>query len=142
MRPVEIVSDYKNTITAELDLSREAANASHTQFSRQKPSICSGSFLGIHIKECLCDGKNICVPVNDIETLKSSNISLKVLAEKGVETFFTQVFEDNFFHADMHPGNIFILSVYLMTRPIFRLTAQSLALNEKEQYYLVETYSQ
>ena len=48
------------------------------------------------------------IPVNDVERLKANNIDLKVLAERGVEVFFTQVFRDSFFHADMHPGNIFV----------------------------------
>ncbi|MDO7653437.1 MAG: AarF/UbiB family protein, partial [Porticoccus sp.] len=47
-------------------------------------------------------------PVTDVETLQQHNVDFKVLAERGVEIFFTQVFEHNFFHADMHPGNIFV----------------------------------
>ena len=48
------------------------------------------------------------IPIRDINALKAADIDLKCLAEYGVEIFFTQVFRDNFFHADMHPGNIFI----------------------------------
>ena len=48
------------------------------------------------------------IPVNDINTLKEYKINLKILAERGLEIFFTQVFRDRFFHADMHPGNIFV----------------------------------
>jgi ubiquinone biosynthesis protein len=48
------------------------------------------------------------VPVSDIDTLKGKQVDLKLLAERGVEIFFTQVFRDSFFHADMHPGNIFV----------------------------------
>jgi ubiquinone biosynthesis protein len=48
------------------------------------------------------------IPVGEIEELKAKNADFKLLAERGVEIFFTQVFRDNFFHADMHPGNIFV----------------------------------
>ena len=48
------------------------------------------------------------VPVSDVEALRAADVDLKVLAEKGVDIFFTQVFKHNFFHADMHPGNIFV----------------------------------
>jgi ubiquinone biosynthesis protein len=46
------------------------------------------------------------IPIGQVETLRAANVDFQVLAHKGVETFFTQVFEHNFFHADMHPGNI------------------------------------
>ena len=77
------------------------------------------------------------IPVNDIETLKSSNISLKILAERGVETFFTQVFEDNFFHADMHPGNIFI-DISKPDDPTYISVDCAIigTLSDKDQYYL------
>ena len=48
------------------------------------------------------------IPVSDIAALKAQGTNLKLLAERGVETFFTQVFRDSFFHADMHPGNVFV----------------------------------
>ena len=48
------------------------------------------------------------VPVSDIDNLRAKQVNIQLLAERGVEIFFTQVFRDNFFHADMHPGNIFV----------------------------------
>ncbi len=48
------------------------------------------------------------VPISDIDTLRAKQVDVKLLAERGVEIFFTQVFRDSFFHADMHPGNIFV----------------------------------
>ena len=57
------------------------------------------------------------VPVSDIETLNEHGTDLEILAERGVEVFFTQVFRDSFFHADMHPGNIFVDT----TRPILTI---------------------
>jgi len=110
LHPVEIISDYEKTIFDELDLQREAANASQLRRNFENSNL-------IYMPEIFWDYTNTDVmvmervygiPVADIETLKSHGTNLKVLAEKGVETFFTQVFRDSFFHADMHPGNIFV----------------------------------
>jgi len=110
LHPVEIISDYEKTIFDELDLQREAANASQLRRNFENSNL-------IYMPEIFWDYTNTDVmvmervygiPVADIKTLKSHGTNLKVLAEKGVETFFTQVFRDSFFHADMHPGNIFV----------------------------------
>ena len=110
LHPVEIISDYEKTIFDELDLQREAANASQLRRNFENSNL-------IYMPEIFWDFTNTEVmvmervygiPVADIDTLKSHGTNLKVLAEKGVETFFTQVFRDSFFHADMHPGNIFV----------------------------------
>jgi ubiquinone biosynthesis protein len=110
LRPVEVVQEYEKTIFDELDLMREAANAS--QLRR--------NFLNsdaLYVPEVYWDltRQNVFVmerisgtPVGDIESLRSQGISMKLLGERGVEIFFTQVFKYNFFHADMHPGNIFV----------------------------------
>lgn len=109
-RPAEVVNEYAKTITDELDLLREAANAA--QLRRNFPE---GALL--YVPEVFWDycRKDVMVmerisgvPVSDIETLRAHNVDLSVLAERGVEIFFTQVFKHNFFHADMHPGNIFV----------------------------------
>lgn len=110
LKPVEIVEDYNNTIHAELNLAIEASNA--TQLRRNF----EGSDL-IYVPEVYWDftRTNVMVseriygiPVADLDALKAQNTNMKVLAERGVEIFFTQVFRDSFFHADMHPGNIFV----------------------------------
>lgn len=110
LHPVEIISDYEKTIFDELDLQREAANASQLRRNFENSNL-------IYMPEIFWDYTNTDVmvmervygiPVADIDTLKSHGTNLKKLAEKGVETFFTQVFRDSFFHADMHPGNIFV----------------------------------
>ncbi|MCZ6829790.1 MAG: ubiquinone biosynthesis regulatory protein kinase UbiB [Gammaproteobacteria bacterium] len=110
LRPVEVVSDYEITILDELDLQREAANASQLKRNFE------GSDL-VRIPEVHWDftRRNVFVmerisgiPVTDLEELRARGTDLKLLAERGVEIFFTQVFRDNFFHADMHPGNIFV----------------------------------
>ena len=110
LRPVEVVADYESTIFDELNLQREAANGS--QLRR--------NFLGsslLYIPQVYWDytHTNVLVmeriygvPVTDMDGLKQQGTNMKLLAERGVETFFTQVFRDSFFHADMHPGNIFV----------------------------------
>lgn len=110
LHPVDIVSDYEKTIFDELDLQREAANASQLRRNFENSSL-------IYMPEIFWDYTNTDVlvmeriygvPVADIETLNAHGTNLKKLAEKGVNIFFTQVFRDSFFHADMHPGNIFV----------------------------------
>ncbi len=110
MHPVAIVDDYRITIFDELDLQREAANASQLRRNFSNSSL-------LYVPEVFWDytRNNIMVmeriygiSVTDIAALKAQNTDMKKLAERGVEIFFTQVFEHNFFHADMHPGNIFV----------------------------------
>jgi ubiquinone biosynthesis protein len=111
LRPLEIVAEYEKTILDELDLMREAANAS--QLKR--------NFLGsdlLYVPEIHWDYCRINVmvmerihgvPISDLERLRAVGTDIAQLAENGVRIFFTQVFRHNFFHADMHPGNIFVL---------------------------------
>ncbi|MCG8610550.1 MAG: 2-polyprenylphenol 6-hydroxylase, partial [Pseudomonadales bacterium] len=110
LRPLEVVHDYQQTIFDELDLQREAANASQLRRNFESSSL-------IYIPEIFWDYTSSTVlvmeriygiPVADVDTLKAQGVNMKRLAEKGVEIFFTQVFRDSFFHADMHPGNIFV----------------------------------
>jgi ubiquinone biosynthesis protein len=110
LRPIEIVADYEKTIVDELDLMREAANAS--QLKRNFENIDS-----LYIPEIYWDEtrRNVMVmerihgmPMGEIEKMKAMGVNMKILSERGVEIFFTQVFKHNFFHADMHPGNIFV----------------------------------
>ncbi|MCU1717858.1 ubiquinone biosynthesis regulatory protein kinase UbiB [Pseudomonas sp. 5P_3.1_Bac2] len=110
LRPIEVVSDYEKTIYDELDLLREAANASQLRRNFE------GSPL-LYVPQVywdLCRPKVLVmeriygVQVTDLVTLADQRTDMKLLAERGVEIFFTQVFRDSFFHADMHPGNIFV----------------------------------
>lgn len=112
LRPVELVCEYEKTILDELDLMREAGNAS--QLKRNF----AGSNL-LYVPEVYWDycRKNLMVMeriegvlISNIEELKRRRVNIERLSENGVEIFFTQVFRHNFFHADMHPGNIFVLT--------------------------------
>jgi ubiquinone biosynthesis protein len=113
LRPVEVVQEYEKTILDELDLTHEAANG--MQFKRNfkdsdalyVPTIYSDySHKNVMVMERVYG-----TPIADVEQLIARNTNLKKLAERGVEVFFTQVFRDSFFHADMHPGNIFVSTV-------------------------------
>jgi len=110
LRLVEVVAEYEQTIIDELDLRKEAANGSLLRRNFEGSTI-------LHVPEIYWDftRQNVLVmerisgiPVADIEALKAQNTDMEKLAERGVEIFFTQVFRDSFFHADMHPGNIFV----------------------------------
>jgi ubiquinone biosynthesis protein len=110
LRPVEVVAEYEKTILNELDLMREAANASQLKRNFQ------GSDL-LYVPEVYWD---YCrpqamvmerihgVPISELDTLRRAGTDIPKLAANGVEIFFTQCFRHNFFHADMHPGNIFV----------------------------------
>ncbi len=110
LRPREVVAEYEKTILGELDLMREAANA-----SQLRRNFLNSDLLYVPEIYWPQTRRNVMVmerifgtPIGDVPSLRQQGIDLKKLAEKGVEIFFTQVFRDNFFHADMHPGNIFV----------------------------------
>lgn len=110
LKPVEVIKDYEHTIYGELDLMAEAANASQLKRNFNDSEL-------LYVPEVHWDycRKNVMVmeriygtPIGDIKQLEERGTNMKVLAERGVEIFFRQVFRDSFFHADMHPGNIFV----------------------------------
>jgi ubiquinone biosynthesis protein len=112
LKPREIVREYEKTVLDELDLLREAANA-----SQLKRNFAGSTLLyvpEVHWDYCrsgvLVLERIRGVPIGDVARLRELGTDFKRLAENGVEIFFTQVFRHNFFHADMHPGNIFVLA--------------------------------
>jgi ubiquinone biosynthesis protein len=111
LRPTEVVAEYEKTVLDELDLMREAANA-----SQLKRNFAGSDLLyvpEIYWEYCRIDvlvmERIHGVPINDLARLKAAGTDIAKLAQNGVRIFFTQVFRHNFFHADMHPGNIFVL---------------------------------
>ena len=110
LRPVDVVRDYETVIWGELNLQAEGANT-----SLLKHNFDNSPLLYVPQIHWPCSNENVLVmeriqgiPVTHVDDLKAAGINFKTLAERGVEIFFTQVFEHNFFHADMHPGNIFV----------------------------------
>jgi len=106
----EIVLNYEDTILKELDLGLEAANTELTRsnFKNSEKLYIPRVYWELSSEKILVLEKIDGIPCTDIETMEKINIDKKILAENGVLIFLDQVFRDNFFHADMHPGNIFV----------------------------------
>lgn len=141
LKPIEIVQEFEHTLLDELDLQREAANA--TQLRRNF----NNSHL-LYVPEIYWDYSrpNVMVmerirgiPISDIGQLYEYNVDIKKLAERGVEIFFTQVFRDRFFHADMHPGNIFVSYEHPQEPQYICIDFGIIGtLNDNDQRYLAE----
>jgi ubiquinone biosynthesis protein len=143
VRPIEVVREYRKTVTDELDLMREAGNA-----AQLKRNFAGSSLLyvpEVHWDYCR---PNIMVMerihgiiVSQIEELRSRGTDIAKLAENGVEIFFTQVFRHNFFHADMHPGNIFV-QVEDPKNPRYAAVDFGIVgtLQPRDQHYLAENF--
>lgn len=110
LRPREVVAEYEKTIFDELDLMREAANAAALRRNFADSELIYIPYIDWpHTRRNVMVMERISgIPVSDIAALRERGTDMRVLSERGVEVFFTQVFRDNFFHADMHPGNIFV----------------------------------
>jgi len=110
LRPVEVIAEYEKTILDELDLLREAANASQLRrnFDGSKDLYVPEIYWDFVRKNVLVMERIYGLPIRDIDALEEQGTDMERLAAMGVEIFFTQVFSHNFFHADMHPGNIFV----------------------------------
>ncbi|KAB0654585.1 2-octaprenylphenol hydroxylase [Acinetobacter bohemicus] len=107
----EIIQNYRQIILNELDLTLEADN------TRRMRHYFTGSSM-MYVPEVYMDSKDVMVaeritgvPISDIATFDKMGMNRAELAEKGLTIFFTQVFRDNFFHADMHPGNVFVETI-------------------------------
>ncbi|WP_046078347.1 ubiquinone biosynthesis regulatory protein kinase UbiB [Halomonas sp. HG01] len=110
LRPVEVVRDYESTLFDELDLTKEAANTSQLKrnFKGSPLLFVPTIHWALTRRRVMVQERIHGIPVADLAALEAQGTDLRRLAERGVEIFFTQVFRDNFFHADMHPGNIFV----------------------------------
>jgi len=109
LRPREVVVEFEHTINDELDLLREAANASQLRrnFADGRLLVVPEVYWDWCNREVMVMQRIDGIPVNAVARLREAGIDIPRLARDGVEIFFTQVFRDGFFHADMHPGNIF-----------------------------------
>jgi ubiquinone biosynthesis protein len=110
LKPREVVAEFDKTIHDELDLAREAANCSqlrrnflHSPLLRVPEVYWDWCNSEVMVMERMAG-----IPISHVERLRAANVDIPRLARAGVEIFFTQVFRDGFFHADMHPGNIFV----------------------------------
>ena len=139
LRPRVVVADFERTILDELDMIREGANG-----SQLKRNFADGRLLYVpEIYWDYCRGKVLvleridAIAVNDLDALKRHNIDIKRLSRQGVEIFFTQVFRDAFFHADMHPGNIFVLKDGRYSGVDFGIMG---TLSDRDKQYLAQNF--
>jgi ubiquinone biosynthesis protein len=139
--PIELVEDYERVILDELDMQREAASMSQVRRNFEGD-------MRLHVPEVLWQysGERVLVmeriqgvPIGQVQRLKDLGCDMQLLAERGVEIFFTQVFRDNFFHADMHPGNIFV-DVKDPTKPRYVAVDFGImgSLTDADQLYLAQ----
>ncbi len=110
LRPIEVIDDFRKTILDELDLLREGANMATLRRNFEGSELLYVPWVHWdYTRRSVLTMERISgIPVANVEQLAETGINMKALAERGVEIFFTQVFRDSFFHADMHPGNIFV----------------------------------
>jgi ubiquinone biosynthesis protein len=110
VKPIQVVREFETTILNELDLVREAANASQLRRNFEGSPDLYVPF--VHWDYCrpkvMVMERISGIAVSDVKQLQAQGINFEILSRKGVEIFFTQVFQHNYFHADMHPGNIFV----------------------------------
>lgn len=110
VKPIKVVEEFEKTLINELDLVREAANASELRrhFIESEDLYVPEIFWDYCKTNMLVMERIDGIPATDIKQLNEHGMNLEILSRKGVEVFFTQVYNNNFFHADMHPGNIFV----------------------------------
>ncbi len=111
LKPTEVVSEYERTVHDELDLMREAANTAQLKrnFEGSDMLYVPEIYWDYCRPEVMVQERIFGTPISDMDALRAADTNIKRLAENGVHIFFTQVFRHNFFHADMHPGNIFVI---------------------------------
>ena len=143
LRPREVVQEFEATLARELDLMREAANAAQLRrnFEGSGKLYVPDVYWNYCRSNVLTMERIAGVPISDVEELKSRGTDIRRLAENGVEIFFTQVFTHNFFHADMHPGNIFV-DVTDPDRPRYIAVDFGIvgALSPRDQHYLAANF--
>ncbi len=143
LRLTELVAEFDKTLTHELDMQREAANAAQLKRNFSQSTI-------IHIPAVYWDyiHRNILVMeriygvrISNISELKARGVDMKKLAEHGIEIFYTQVFRDKFFHADMHPGNVFV-DIKDPANPTYCAVDFGImgSLSDDDQYYLAMNF--
>jgi ubiquinone biosynthesis protein len=110
LRPIELVAEFKHTIHNELNLQYEAANASllRRNFAQSDLMYVPEIYWDYCRSNVMVMERIYATKISDRAALKNKKVDFKKLAENGVKIFFTQLLEHNFFHADMHPGNLFI----------------------------------
>ena len=139
LRPSAVVAEYEKTILDELDLLREAANASQLRRNFQLSTLLyvPEVYWPYSRRQVMVMERIRGIPISDIAALRREGVDLQLLAERGVEIFFTQVFRHSFFHADMHHGNIFVSNEGQYIAVDFGIMG---TLSPTDQRYLAENF--
>lgn len=143
LRPREVVLEYEKTLLDELNLLREAANAIQLRRNfENSPMLYVPEVYSDYCSESMLVMERIYgIPVSDADALTANGTDMKLLAERGVQVFFTQVFRDSFFHADMHPGNIFISYEHPEDPQYIGIDCGIVgSLNKEDKRYLAENF--
>ncbi len=142
-KPLEIVEEFQKTLESEVNLMHEAANASLLRrHFLNSPMLYIPKIYWDYARPHLIVMERIHgIAISDIEALKASHINLKKLAQRGVEIFCTQVFQHSFFHADMHPGNIFVCPKNPHNPQYIAVDFGIMGtLNTEDQHYLAQNF--
>lgn len=140
-KPAQIINEIAQTLHDELDLMREGANASQLRrnFKDSHLLYIPKIFWRYSNANMLVMERVRGIPIHEIDRLKAAGVNMKKLAERGIEIFFTQIFRDNFFHADLHPGNLFV-SIEHPDDPTYMLVDFGIvgSLSKDDQRYIAE----
>jgi ubiquinone biosynthesis protein len=143
LHPTEVVAEFQKTLSHELNLLREGASAA--QLKRNFGDSEKLYVPEVHWDYCRSNVLTLeriyGIPISDVARVRQSGVDIRQLAENGVDIFFTQVFRHNFFHADMHPGNIFVDATE-PRRPRYVAVDFGIvgSLSETDQQYLAENF--
>lgn len=144
LKPARVVDEFEKTILDELDMLREAANASQIKrnFVNSPDLYVPEIHWNLSRPNVLVMERIDGIPISNIAALREAGVDLEHLAKTGVELFFTQVFRDHFFHADLHPGNLFVRPGGPGELPVFVLVDFGImgSLSEFDQRYLAENF--
>jgi ubiquinone biosynthesis protein len=143
IQPHKVVSEFESVVFDELDMQREAANASmlRRNFAGSKDLYIPEVYWQWSKRKVMVMERVSGLPVGDIEGLRQHGVNLKKLARRGIRIFYTQVFRDNLFHADMHPGNI-LVDASNPDDPTFIAIDFGIvaSLSSKDLYYIAENF--
>jgi len=139
LRPMEVVREFEKTILDELDLMREAASAAQIRrnFADTGMLYVPEVYWPYCRRNVMVMERISGIPISNIPAIRDAGIDMESLAARGVEIFFTQVFRHNFFHADMHPGNIFVSHAGQYMAVDFGIVG---SLSQADQRYLAENF--
>ena len=140
LKPDEVVSEFERHTQSELNLLLEAGHCSHLgeNFKDKKLLVVTNVFWDYCHEKVMVMERMDGIPISNIDVIKKNKINLSELAKNGVEIFFTQVFRDGFFHADMHPGNIQVAKSGKYIAMDFGIMG---TLNDQDKLYLAKNFA-